>query len=108
MEDVIRVIKVDVEDNVVVKEIKTSFDTLVSEVGGWVKHVTSILLGKAIVLIVNEEGKAIGDFFNLKASMLLGREIVGDVLIAKLDKDGYTSLTIEEVSIFMEKLGGVC
>lgn len=56
----------------------TKLETLQKAVGGWIERVPTV---DGRVLYVNEEGLLKGLMLNRTASLIAGRDIVGDVVV---------------------------
>lgn len=74
-------------------EISNDLRTLQEAVGGYIEHVDFI---DGIGLIVNEEGKFLGQLPNF---MLRGDLIVGTAVFVKHGEEDFTSLTDEDVRL---------
>ncbi len=60
---------------------KWSLSEMQAKVGGFIERVSTTHLAKGQIMFVNEEGLVKGLSRNRRASIVAGRDIVGDVLI---------------------------
>ncbi|MEG1630968.1 MAG: DUF3846 domain-containing protein [Hydrogenoanaerobacterium sp.] len=90
-ENMIKVVKVEVGEPPVVKEIENSLKSLQNEVGGLIE---CIYLDDGCIAVVNEEGKING----MEPNRRMGADIIcGPFFICGDDDENFTSLTDEQI-----------